>query len=309
MKFFSDRLCRAIIDKKTPLVVGIDPVLEQMPATLLAKTNVGKSAAAAAGIFLEFGLAIIEIAAPLVPAVKINSAYFERYHAPGVSVYRQLVKAARQAGLLVIGDVKRSDIGHTAAQYALAQLADTDYTDLLENTGPDAITVNAYLGSDGVKPFLDVASAAGKGVFVLVRTSNPGGAEIQELPLADGRPLYLHMADLVNRWGTEVGEYGWSSLGAVVGATTGQSLAAIRSASGRSLFLIPGFGAQGGSLADCLPAFDNRGLGAIIAASRSIIYAWRDAKYAELAQADWRRAVEQALIDHKTQIASLVKYA
>ena len=289
--------------------MGIDPVLEQMPATLLAKTNVGKSAAAAAGIFLEFGLAIIEIAAPLVPAVKINSAYFERYHAPGVSVYRQLVKAARQAGLLVIGDVKRSDIGHTAAQYALAQLADTDYTDLLENTGPDAITVNAYLGSDGVKPFLDVASAAGKGVFVLVRTSNPGGAEIQELPLADGRPLYLHMADLVNRWGTEVGEYGWSSLGAVVGATTGQSLAAIRSASGRSLFLIPGFGAQGGSLADCLPAFDNRGLGAIIAASRSIIYAWRDAKYAELAQADWRRAVEQALIDHKTQIASLVKYA
>ena len=309
MKIFSDRLCRAIIDKRTPLVVGIDPVLEQMPPTLLAKKNVGKSSAAAADLFLEFGLAIIEVAAPLVPAVKINSAYFERYHSPGVSVYRQLIKAARQAGLLVIGDVKRSDIGHTAAQYAVAQLADTDYTDLIENTGPDAITVNAYLGSDGVKPFLDIASAAGKGVFVLVRTSNPGGAEIQELPLADGRPLYMHMADLVNRWDPAVGEYGWSSLGAVVGATTGHSLAAIRAAAGKSILLIPGFGAQGGSLTDTLPAFDGRGLGAIIAASRSIIYAWREAKYAELAQADWRRAVEQALIDHKTQIASLVKCA
>ncbi len=308
MKIFSDRLCRAIIDKRTPLVVGIDPVLEQMPPTLLAKKNVGKSSAAAADLFLEFGLAIIEVAAPLVPAVKINSAYFERYHSPGVSVYRQLIKAARQAGLLVIGDVKRSDIGHTAAQYAVAQLADTDYTDLIENTGPDAITVNAYLGSDGVKPFLDIASAAGKGVFVLVRTSNPGGAEIQELPMADGRPLYMHMADLVNRWDPAVGEYGWSSLGAVVGATTGHSLAAIRAAAGKSILLIPGFGAQGGSLTDTLPAFDGRGLGAIIAASRSIIYAWREAKYAELAQADWRRAVEQALIDHKTQIASLIKY-
>jgi orotidine-5'-phosphate decarboxylase len=308
MKLFSDRLCRAIIDKRTPLVVGIDPVLEQMPPTLLTKKNVGKSSAAAADLFLEFGLAIIEVAAPLVPAVKINSAYFERYHSPGVSVYRQLIKAARQAGLLVIGDVKRSDIGHTAAQYAVAQLADTDYTDLIENAGPDAITVNAYLGSDGVKPFLDIASAAGKGVFVLVRTSNPGGAEIQELPLADGRPLYMHMADLVNRWDPAVGEYGWSSLGAVVGATTGHSLAAIRAAAGKSIFLIPGFGAQGGSLTDTLPAFDGRGLGAIIAASRSIIYAWREAKYAELAQADWRRAVEQALIDHKTQIGSLIKY-
>ncbi len=309
MKLFSDRLCRAIIDKRTPLVVGIDPVLEQMPPTLLTKKNVGKSSAAAADLFLEFGLAILEVAAPLVPAVKINSAYFERYHSPGVSVYRQLIKAARQAGLLVIGDVKRSDIGHTAAQYAVAQLADTDYTDLIENAGPDAITVNAYLGSDGVKPFLDIASAAGKGVFVLVRTSNPGGAEIQELPLADGRPLYMHMADLVNRWDPAVGEYGWSSLGAVVGATTGHSLAAIRAAAEKSIFLIPGFGAQGGSLTDTLPAFDGRGLGAIIAASRSIIYAWREAKYAELAQADWRRAVEQALIDHKTQIASLVKCA
>ena len=308
MKIFSDRLCRAIIDKRTPLVVGIDPVLEQMPPTLLAKKNVGKSSAAAADLFLEFGLAIIEVAAPLVPAVKINSAYFERYHSPGVSVYRQLIKAARQAGLLVIGDVKRSDIGHTAAQYAVAQLADTDYTDLIENTGPDAITVNAYLGSDGVKPFLDIASAAGKGVFVLVRTSNPGGAEIQELPMADGRPLYMHMADLVNRWDPAVGEYGWSSLGAVVGATTGHSLAAIRAAAGKSILLIPGFGAQGGSLTDTLLAFDGRGLGAIIAASRSIIYAWREPKYAELAQTDWRRAVEQALIDHKTQIASLIKY-
>ncbi|MGC8559227.1 MAG: orotidine-5'-phosphate decarboxylase [Phycisphaerae bacterium] len=309
MQCFSDRLCRAVLDKKTPLIVGIDPVLEQMPPTLLEKKNVSRSSVAAAGLFLEFGLAIIEIAAPLVPAVKINSAYFERYHAPGVSVYRQLVKAARQAGLLVIGDVKRSDIGHTASQYAVAQLADTDYTDLIENAGPDAITVNAYLGSDSVKPFLDVASASGKGVFVLVRTSNPGSAEIQELPMADGRPLYVHMAELVNRWDTTVGEYGWSSLGAVVGATTGQSLAAIRAAAGRAVFLIPGFGAQGGSLTDCLPALDARGLGAMIAASRSIIYAYRDAKYVEPAEVDWRRAVEQALIDHKTQISALVKYA
>jgi orotidine-5'-phosphate decarboxylase len=308
MHCFSDRLCRAVIDKQTPLIVGIDPVLEQLPPTLLARRDIGKSAAAAAGLFLEFGLAIIELAAPLVPAVKINSAYFERYHAPGVAVYRQLIKAARQAGLLVIGDVKRSDIGHTAAQYAAAQLGDSDYTDLIENTGPDAITINAYLGSDGVKPFMDVASNSGKGVFALVRTSNPGGAEIQELPMADGRPLYLHLAELVNRWDPAVGEYGWKSLGAVVGATTGPSVAAVRAAAPNTLFLIPGLGAQGGSPADCLPAFDHRGLGAVIAASRSVIFAYRDARYAEPAQADWRRAVEQALIDHKTQIGSIVRY-
>ncbi len=308
MKSFSDRLCRAIIEKKTPLVVGIDPVLEQLPIKLRSDLQVGKSAVATARAFLEFGQAIVEIAAPLVSAVKINSAYFERYHAPGVGAYRQLIKAARQAGLIVIGDVKRSDIGHTADQYAIAQLADTNYSDSSENTGPDAITINAYLGSDGVKPFLETAAVAGKGVFALVRTSNPSSMEIQELLLADGRPVYLQMAELVNRWGAAAGTFGYSDLGAVVGATTGPALAAVRSAAPKAIFLIPGIGAQGGSLADCLPAFDNRGLGAVIAASRSIIYAYRDAKYAELADIDWRRAVEQSLIDHKTQISAMIKY-
>ncbi len=308
MKSFSDRLCGAIIAKKTPLVVGIDPVVEQLPIKLRSDSKVGNDAAATARAFLEFGQAVIEIASPLVSAVKINSAYFERYHAPGVSAYRQLIKVARQAGLLVIGDVKRSDIGHTASQYAIAQLADTNYSDSPENTGPDAITINAYLGSDGVKPFLETASAAGKGVFALVRTSNPSSVEIQELLLADGRPVYVQMAELVNRWGGAAGTFGYSDLGAVVGATTGPALAAVRLAAPKAIFLIPGLGAQGGSLADSLPAFDARGLGAVIAASRSIIYAYRDAKYAELADIDWRRAIEQSLIDHKTQISAMIKY-
>lgn len=308
MNAFSDRLCNAIIEKKTPLVVGIDPVLDRLPPEMTADGNLGRNAQVVAEMFLEFGRAIIEIAAPLVSAVKINSAYFERYHAPGVSAYRQLIKAARQAGLLVMGDVKRSDIGHTAVQYAIAQLADTHYVDSVENTGPDAITINAYLGSDGVKPFLETASAGGKGVFALVRTSNPSSVEIQELLLADGRPVYVQMAELVSRWGGTAGTYGYSDLGAVVGATTGHALAVVRAAAPRSIFLIPGIGAQGGSLADCLPAFDSRGLGAVIAASRSIIYAYRDAKYAELAESNWRRAVEQALIDHKTHIATMIKY-
>jgi orotidine-5'-phosphate decarboxylase len=307
MKLFSDRLCHAIIKKKTPLVVGIDPVVEQLPPDLKSALPSVENAAATAEAFLKFGLAIIEISAPLVAAVKINSAYFERYHAHGVQVYRQLIKAAHQAELMVIGDVKRSDIGHTAEQYAIGQLADTRYIDSAENTGPDAITVNAYLGSDGVKPFLQAAADGGKGVFVLVRTTNPSSMEIQELLLSNGRPVYLEMAALVDRWGNAVGSYGYNDLGAVVGATTGPALAAVRAAAPKAIFLIPGIGAQGGSLADCLPAFDSRGLGAVIAASRSIIYAYRDAKYAELAETDWRRAVEQSLLDHKMRIAAMIK--
>ncbi len=287
-------------------MVGIDPVVEQLPPELLTGLGNHLQLESTANAFLEFGRSIIDVVGPLVPAVKINIAYFERYHSPGVRVYRQLVRHARKAGLIVIGDVKRSDIGHTAAQYALGQLADSQFEDCDENLGPDAITVNAYLGLDGIKPFLEVAASCGKGIFALVRTSNPSATEIQEIPLAGGHPFYLHMAGLLSRWADQPGTHGFCNLGAVVGATTGHAVAELRATLPASIFLIPGIGAQGGSLEDCKPAFDSRGFGAVISASRSIIFSYRDPRYKELASADWRRAVEQATIDQKTQIGNII---
>ncbi len=304
---FADRLLAAIDQRQTPLILGLDPVYEKLPAAITSRPGMNDPARAAdcVNAMVEFCRQIIAVAAPHVPAVKINSAYFERYQWLGWQAYGRLVQEARTAGLLVIGDVKRADIGHTAEQYAAATLADHNFTDIGPSLGPDAITINPYFGFDGIKPFTDTARRMGKGVFILLRTSNPSAGEIQEIPTADKRPLYQHVADHINSWGQGcMGGCGFSSVGAVVGATTRDSLIHLRRALPHTLFLIPGIGAQGGNLQDCAHVFDRAGHGAVISASRSIIFAYQDKKYARFSDQQWSQAVLQSLLDTRNEIAA-----
>ncbi len=304
---FADRLLAAIDQRQTPLILGLDPVYEKLPPALTSQPGMNDSGRAGdcVNAMFEFCRQIIAVAAMHVAAVKINSAYFERYQWRGWQVYGRLVQEARDAGLLVIGDVKRADIGHTAEQYAAATLADSNFGDLGHTAGPDAITINPYFGGDGIKPFTDLAQKTGKGVFILLRTSNPSAGEIQEIPAADGQPLYQHVADHIASWGQGLmGSSGFSAVGAVVGATTRDSLIQLRRALPHTLFLIPGIGAQGGNLQDCAHVFDRAGHGAVISASRSIIFAYRDQKYAGFSGQHWSQAVLQALLDTRNEIAA-----
>ncbi|HMD55262.1 MAG TPA: orotidine-5'-phosphate decarboxylase [Phycisphaerae bacterium] len=306
---FADRLIAAIQAKKTPLIVGLDPVYESLPPIFLKSQSGNKppSSIECIDAILEFSHGIIRTVAPHVPAIKINIAYFERYYWNGVKAYFSLIKEAAAHGLLVIGDVKRADIGHTSEQYARGNLGNPSFTDLEGVIGPDAVTVNPYFGIDGVAPFLQIAKNQNKGIFVLLRTSNTSAGQVQEIPTAGGRPLFMHVAALIDSWGNDfIGKRGFSSVGAVVGATSGEAIAQIRSALPHALFLIPGFGTQGGSLQDCARAFNADGLGAVISASRSIIFAHQDKQFAHLSPDQWTQAVQQAVIQSKAQIAQVL---
>jgi orotidine-5'-phosphate decarboxylase len=295
---FADRLEAAIEAKGSCLVVGIDPALERLPEEVRSRVAaVGRGsgptaprAAAAIGLWARD---LVEAIAPFAAAVKPNTAFFERFGAAGWDALQATCRAARAAGLLVIVDGKRGDIDSTARAYAdglLGGLPDT------VGAAADAVTVNPYLGTDGIRPFLDAAREGGKGLFVLVRTSNPSAAEIQDLD-AGGRPVYLRVADLVALWGDElVGEMGLSSVGAVVGATAPRQAAEVRAALPRAIFLVPGYGAQGAGAEEIRPHFLPGGRGAVVNSSRAIIFAhekdpgrpWREsvARAAERARDD-----------------------
>jgi orotidine-5'-phosphate decarboxylase len=212
---------------------------------------------------------LLEVLAPIVPAVKPQSAYFEALGPDGVAVYHRVVAHARQLGLIVIGDVKRSDIGSTAGAYARGHLARPD--------SPDAITVNPYFGADGLEPFVEQAVEHQRGVFVLVRTSNPSAGEVQDATDETGMPLYRRVGEMVRRLGAgpgRIGEGGLSCVGAVVGATWPAQARQLRSTMPEQVFLVPGYGAQGASADDCAAAFNAMGAGALVNASRSVIYAF-----------------------------------
>ncbi len=266
---FADRLMAAIEAKNSRVCVGIDPVPERIPAHLGQAGRRGEADRIAC--VREFCMRIVRAVADYCVVVKPNSAFFEALGAGGPELLHEVVCEARRLGLIVIVDAKRADIGSTAEAYAravfTARAADAD--DL-----PDAVTVNPYLGSDGVLPFVRTADETGGGVFVLVKTSNPSATEIQDLE-AGGRPVYRHVAELVRAWGEgREGRSGYSSVGAVVGATWPAQLAELRAAMPHTPLLVPGYGAQGGGAADVVAAFDDRGLGAIVNSSRGIIYAY-----------------------------------
>lgn len=283
---FADRLHAAVEEKGTPCLLGLDPHPDLLPEEFAVARKPEVSRGRRADAVETFCCRLIDLAADRVAAVKPQSAFFEELGSDGVRAWESVVSHAHQRGLLVIGDVKRSDIASTAKAYARAFLVDDD-----EGTSCDAVTVSPYLGSDSVEPFVETCASEGKGLYVLVRTSNPGAAEFQRH--AD---LCEVVARAVDRWGSAlVGEGGWSSVGAVVGATHPDELASLRGLLPRTPLLLPGYGAQGAGATDVLAAFgDERHplRGALVNSSRGIAFAYRRPENAEL---DWDEAASLAL--------------
>ena len=307
---FGDRLVDAIRAKNAPICVGIDPMFDQLPPDVFGdegEERDERDTAAAIDAVFDFTTRVLRVVAPLVPVVKFQSAYFEKYLWDGVEAYYSLVREAKDLGLLVIGDVKRGDIGTTAAAYAAAHLDDVAGDAADDAAAPDAITVNPMLGADTVEPFVKVAKATGKGLFVLVRTSNPGSAEFQDVKLSDGRTWSEMLADRMNGIADDmVGGSGYSSIGAVVGATQPQTMQSLRRRLPKSIFLLPGYGAQGATADMTRAAFNPGGTGALVSASRSILYAHKDKAYAARFGDDWEKCVEQAVLDMREDLGRVL---
>jgi orotidine-5'-phosphate decarboxylase len=278
---FSDRVAEAVERKRTQLLVGLDPRPELLPVELRGEAALGRAGAAAA--CARFCCGIVDAVAPHAVGVKPQAAFFEALGAEGIRALEEVCAYARAAGLIVVLDAKRGDIGSTARAYAAAYLEPRN----LDGPVADALTVNPYLGHDSLEPFLRACRRHGAGIFCLVKTSNGGSADIQDLALSDGRPLWHRVAELVADWGEEVvGERGLSSIGAVVGATHPRAVAEARRLLGKSILLLPGVGAQGATAADVARAFTSGPASALVAVSRSVIYAYREGK----GEGDWRSA-------------------
>lgn len=289
-----DRLIDTIKAKANPSVIGLDPTIEMMPEFLKEKYfgEYGRTPEAAGRMFAEFNKNIIDAVKDIAPAVKPQIAMYERFGEAGLRTYNETCRYACGQGLIVIGDIKRGDISSTAAAYA-AHIGGADIQGSYADTWyEDAVTLNPYMGSDGIKPFLDICESRDKGLFILVKTSNPSSSEMQDLILADGRTVYEVCGELVSGWGSGlVGKYGYSKVGAVVGATHSEQGAKLRKSMPHTFFLVPGYGAQGASAEDVAGFFDKNGLGAIISSSRGITSAYkkdssfREEQYAEAAEA------------------------
>ena len=276
---FADRLADAVEHKRSQLVVGLDPRPDLLPVELRGEAHLGRADAASA--CARFCRGLVDAVAPYVVGVKPQVAFFEALGADGVRALEDVCAYARAAGLQVIADAKRGDIGSTARAYAAAFLERTNGQEPLA----DAVTVNPYLGRDSLDPFLAACRREGAGLFCVVKTSNTGGAEVQDLALSDGRPVWHQVAELVADWGADlVGEHGLSAVGAVIGATHPRAVGEARRLLPRAILLLPGVGAQGATPADVARAFTSGPASALVTASRSVLYAFRSS--AE----DWRTA-------------------
>jgi orotidine-5'-phosphate decarboxylase len=300
---FVDRLHAAVRRVGNPVVVGIDPRPEELPPGFRERFPEDREGISQA--LRRFGTEVLDVVAPLVPAVKFQSAFYEAYGPAGVAALHASVESAHDKGLIVIVDGKRNDIGSTAEAYARGYLGKVPLGGSYERSwSADALTVNPYLGSDGVLPFVKVAAREQKGVFVLVRTSNASAGEFQDL-LAGGRTLYQHVADRLRQWAAPyVGESGYSLVGAVVGATYPGQLAELRGILTGIPLLVPGYGTQGGSSRDVAAAFDENGLGALINNSRGITHAYERAAYRARFAERWQSAIDQAVRDMIDDLAA-----
>jgi orotidine-5'-phosphate decarboxylase len=276
---FADRLAEAVERKHSQLLVGLDPRLDLLPMELRGEAVLGRASAASS--VARFCRGIVDAVAPYVVGVKPQSAFFEALGAPGVKAFEEVCDYARSIGLLVVADAKRGDIGSTARAYAAAFLEPRDGGTPLA----DAMTASPYFGHDGVEPLLAACRRYGAGVFFLVRTSNAGAADVQDATMSDGRPLWHLLATLVREWGEPLlGERGLSSVGAVVGATTPRAVSDARRLMPQAPLLLPGVGAQGATPADVARAFTSGPASALVTASRSVIFAFKDS------EDDWRAA-------------------
>lgn len=260
-----DRLCERIKETGNPTVVGLDTAVSYLPR----RAELSDDFESLASAVTDFNRAIIERIRDIVPAVKVQIAYYEAMGVAGMRAFADTCEAARDAGMIVIADAKRNDIGATAWQYAEAFFGKAFYCDML--------TVNGYLGTDGIAPFL---AKKDKGIFVLVKTSNPSGGELQDMKLENGLTVYERMAQLTDEWGRDsIGKSGYSDVGAVVGATYPKQAAALRAMLPHTFFLVPGYGAQGGGADGAVAGFDEKGGGGIVNSSRGIICAYKQEKY------------------------------
>ena len=297
--------------KKTgaPIVVGLDPTLKLIPDHVLEKNykEYGANLEGVSNAIFEYNKTIVDSVYDLIPAVKPQIAMYETFGIPGLIAFDKTVKYCKSKGLVVIGDIKRGDIGSTSTAYALGHLGKVtiegkDFRGFEE----DFATVNPYLGSDGVKPFIDVCKEEKKGIFVLVKTSNPSSGEFQDQKV-DGKPLYELVGEKVNEWAQECREGDYSQVGAVVGATYPEMGKILRDIMPNSYILVPGYGAQGGKGKDLVHFFNKDGLGAIVNSSRGIIGAHAQEKYAKFGAENYGDAARAAVIDMRDDIASALK--
>lgn len=294
MKNAIDILIDKIKETNNPTVMGLDPRYDMLPECVRNKYDASLEGACEA--ILEYNKALIDATCDIVPAVKPQVAFYEMFGIEGMRVFNETCKYAKEKGMVVIADCKRGDIGSTAQGYSNAFLGKTPIGENeVDIFNVDFVTVNPYMGTDCVKPFVDDCKKYNKGIFVLVKTSNKSSGELQDLVLENGKKIYETVAELVNEWGKDlVGEYGYSSVSSVVGATYPEQLEELRKIMPTSYFLIPGYGAQGGKASDIALGFDNNGLGGIVNASRSLMCAyksdlWKD-KFAEQDYAQATRA-------------------
>lgn len=310
-EFFADRLVNAVRAKGTCATVNLDPVCASLPR-VYAAAHVPADRfdfAAALGDVTDYCRRVIRIVAPLVPVIKLNIAYFECFGGPGIDVYFNLIAEAKKLGLLTIGDVKRGDVGHTAALYAQAHLSDAMHV-TPKSAAPDAVTISGYFGWDGVKPFVDIARKEGKGLFVLVRTSNDSAATVQDVQTDEGLPVHGLVARLVAKWNDEsntIGECGFGAVGAVVATRDPRDAAALRKTMPLSFFLVPGYGAQGGRAEDFLPYLNPDGLGGLIAAGRSVIYAYDNPSFRLKHGGHWEACVELACREFVADLQRVIR--
>ena len=278
----TDKLIKAIHEKQNPTVLGLDTQISHLPEEFASKIDYADKANITKSIcdaIFEYNKLLVNTLCDIIPSVKIQIAYYELLGADGIKLFKKTIDLSKQAGMIVMADAKRNDIGSTAGAYSSAFIGESDLGNGVSKAmfNADIVTVNPYLGTDGIKPFLDDCEKYSKGIFALVKTSNPSSGEFQNLKCEDGKYLYAHVADKVSQWGeNQIGEYGYSSVGAVVGATYPEEGGILRKAMPHTFFLIPGYGAQGGTAKSLLPCFDKNGSGGIVNASRSILTAHKN---------------------------------
>lgn len=307
-----DRLIEKIEACQNPTVVGLDPRLSMIPEAIReeAYEKYGKTPEGAAEAFYLFNKEILDAVYDLIPAVKPQVAMYEMYGVPGLAAYIKTIAYAREKGLIVIGDIKRSDIASTAQAYADGHIGVAPVEgEKYEIYQEDFVTLNPYLGVESIEPYFKNMKDYNKGIFVLVKTSNPGSGQIQDLLAGpEDKPLYEIVGGLVEEWGSDFrGQYGYSDVGAVVGATHPEQGKRLREVLPHTFFLVPGYGAQGATAQDLRGCFDKEGRGAIVNSSRGIIAAWQKEKYASAFRADqWAQASRQAVLDMKEDLNSVL---
>ena len=303
-----DRLIDKIVEMQNPTVAGLDPKLDYVPQFIKDRcfAEYGENLKGAAQSLLQFNMALIDELYDIVPAIKPQAAYYEMYGPEGVRVLAETIAYAKSKGMYVITDGKRNDIGTTMEAYSIAHLGDTKLNgQMISPFDADALTVNGYLGTDGIKPLLNVCNEKDKGIFVLVKTSNPSSGELQDLKLESGETVYERMGAMCENWGESLkGNYGYSGVGAVVGATYPEMLKELRVKMPHTFFLVPGYGAQGGGADDVKYAFDENGIGAIINSSRGIMCAWQ--KQEGKTEKDFAAAAREEAIRMRNDIQNVV---